>query len=200
MPDNLGFCFPTAKFRSGQGPEFGEVELIAFPFVIKGCQKLAVQRQMANLRTASADVEHAVSKFFPSDDAGEVVGGEPDPRTGIFLSIHKSQLMLPLPHIHSGWSLAFSTKTLPRVWVSLKKQSPASTQNGLLTSQCRITGDFLLSNASLLVLLCHSNHKQNLINYYNIIPIDCVPGKMLYIIFRCNLLRLKSAYIGEGTL
>ena len=84
MPDNLGFCFPTAKFRSGQGPEFGEVELIAFPFVIKGCQKLAVQRQMANLRTASADVEHAVSKFFPSDGAGEVVGGEPDPRTGIF--------------------------------------------------------------------------------------------------------------------
>lgn len=86
MPDNLGFCFPTAKFRSGQGPEFGEVELIAFPFVIKGCQKLAVQRQMANLRTASADVEHAVSKFFPSDGAGEVVGGEPDPRTGKIFS------------------------------------------------------------------------------------------------------------------
>ena len=86
VPNNLRFGLMAIELRAAEGPEFREIEFVAFPFVIDGAEELPLQGDGADFRAAATDIKDGVFKPFSALTAHEMIGGKPHPRRGEVLA------------------------------------------------------------------------------------------------------------------
>ena len=86
MPYDFIFSLFGIEGCTGEGPELGEVELIALSFVPEGGKELTLKRNGPNLRAASPYIEDAVFQLLPAYSRYQVTGGEPYPGGSEILS------------------------------------------------------------------------------------------------------------------
>ena len=82
MPDDLRIGFPAVKLSTAEGPELGEIKLVALSLVPVGGQQFALQDDRADLGTSTADIEDTVGQLPAGALAGEIIGRKPYPRRG----------------------------------------------------------------------------------------------------------------------
>ncbi len=86
VPKDLRLGLVAIELRATEGPEFREIEFVAFPFVIDGAEELPLQGDGTDFRAAATDIKNGVFKPFSALTAHEMIGGEPNPRRGEVLA------------------------------------------------------------------------------------------------------------------